>query len=177
MSGALVIVTGPPGAGKTSLCRILAADWASPAVNLTCDHFFEAIRAGFIAPWLPQSAEQNRVINDAIAAAACAYARGGYQVFIDGVVGPWLLDIFREAARRAGLRLDYVVLALTRETAVARARDRAEGPLADYPPRIFEGLADLGPLHSHAMAVEGLALADIAARLQRDLAAGRFRLV
>ena len=38
------------------------------------------------------------MVVDAIVAAAAAYARGGYDVVVDGVIGPWFLPPFRQAA-------------------------------------------------------------------------------
>ena len=176
MSGAVIILTGPPGAGKTTLASRLAATSDQPAVHLVCDQFFDAIRTGFIAPWLPESNAQNRTLNQAIAASAAAYARGGYRVFVDGVVGPWFLDIFRQAGAEARVTVDYAVLRPPRALAVARARDRAEGPLAEYPPRIFEGFADLGPLEDHVLPVGEETLDALAEALRAGLRAGRFRL-
>src|ERR1019366_4147702 len=94
---------------------------------------------------------QNATISQAIASAAMAYAAGGYQVFVDGVVGRWFLDIYKAEAARIGVGLDYVVLRPDRETAIVRARDREVGPLADYPPNIYDGFSDLGEFEPHVI--------------------------
>jgi hypothetical protein len=141
-----------------------------------CDQFFDAIRSGFIAPWLTESRDQNRTVNEAVASAAVAYARGGYAVFVDGVVGPWFLDIFREAARTVQVPLDYVVLRLPRETAMARARDRAEAPLADYPPHLFDAFADVGEFEPCVLEIGEADRETVVTSLRDGLNAGRFRL-
>ena len=172
----MLIVSGPPGAGKTTIARRMAETSVEPAVHLHTDNFFEAIRSGFIVPWLPESSPQNATISRAIVAAAGAYAQGGYRVFIDGVVGPWFLDIYRAEAARIGVAVDYVVLRPALEIAIVRARDRLVGPLADYPPRIFEGFADLGALEGHVIDNSALAEAEVIGRIEAGLASGRFRL-
>ena len=172
----LLILTGPPGAGKTTVARILADTADRPTVHLHTDDFFSAIRTGLIAPWLPESSGQNAVISRAIAAAAGAFTEGGYAVIVDGIVGPWHLDAYRNEAQRLGIALDYVVLRLERDLAVARARGREVTPLSDYPPHIFEGLSDLGPLESHALEIGTMTAGAVAGAVKRGLAEGRFQL-
>ncbi len=172
----MLIVSGPPGAGKTTIARRMAEASATPAVHLHTDNFFEAIRSGFIAPWLPESAPQNTTISRVIVAAAGAYAQGGFRVLIDGVVGPWFLEIYRAEAARIGVVLDYVVLRPALEIAIVRARDRHVGPLADYPPRIFEGFADLGALEGHAIDNSAMTETEVIGQIEAGRAVGRFRL-
>jgi cytidylate kinase len=103
----LLVVTGPPGAGKSTVAR-LVADRYDPSVLIEGDAFFEFLRRGAIEPWLPESSEQNEVVTRAAAAAAGTYARGGYTTVYDGIVGPWFLPAF---ASVTGLEsLDYVLL-------------------------------------------------------------------
>jgi len=172
----VLVLTGPPGAGKTTLASRLAETSGRPAAHLHSDDFFDYIKSGFIAPWLRESAHQNRTISRALAAAACAYARGGYWVVLDGVVGPWHLDMYRDESRRTGVPLDYVVLRPDRETAVRRARDREITPLPTYPPNIYDGFSDLGPFEGHAIDTTNLEVEAAVGHVRAGLAAGRFRL-
>ncbi|HWF75895.1 MAG TPA: AAA family ATPase [Caulobacteraceae bacterium] len=178
MPAPILIVSGPPGAGKTTVARRLVETAGPPAAHLHTDDFYNAIRPGYVAPWLAESHGQNTVVTRAIVAAAAEYAAGGYFVVVDGVVGPWFLDVYREAAGRLGVALDYVVLRPDRETAVARARDRDrdEAPLAPYPPGLYENFADLGALEAHVVDSGAIDADALAAQLRGGLAAGRFRL-
>ena len=47
---------------------------------------------GAIPPHLPESNEQNLIVIEAFLEAAKRYARGGYDVIVDGIVGPWFLE-------------------------------------------------------------------------------------
>ena len=59
--GSMIIITGPPGAGKSTVARLVAADQSDPSVLLTGDDFHHYIRQGYVAPWLPESSYQNEV--------------------------------------------------------------------------------------------------------------------
>jgi chloramphenicol 3-O-phosphotransferase len=91
LSGSILILTGPPGAGKSTTARSLVMASGEPAVHLHSDDFWHFIRKGMIPPYLPEAHKQNEVVMTVLAAAAEKYAEGNYFTVLDGVVGPWFL--------------------------------------------------------------------------------------
>ena len=61
-SSRIIIVSGPPGSGKTTIARTLAETADHPTVHLLTDSFYVAIKKGFVAPFLPAAAKQNEVV-------------------------------------------------------------------------------------------------------------------
>lgn len=94
--GSLLVITGPPGAGKSAVARAVAAA-ADHSALVEGDAFFAFLANGRIDPWLARSKEQNTIVIEAAAAAAGRFALGGYATVYDGVVGPWLLELFAKA--------------------------------------------------------------------------------
>ncbi|MFI9248720.1 hypothetical protein [Streptomyces sp. NPDC053069] len=85
------------------------------------------IRSGFALPYLPEAQRQNEVVRKVMIDAACAYAGDGYDVVLDGILGPWLLDAFRAECRKRDLGLSYVVLRPSLEVTLSRASQRESG--------------------------------------------------
>jgi cytidylate kinase len=119
---AFLIVTGPPGAGKSSVARLLA-DTTPRSALVAGDAFFGFLANGAIEPWLPESHEQNTIVTHAAGLAAGEFARGGLEVVYDGVIGPWFLEIFGVIAGLS--ELDYVVLLPSVEICQQRVAGRA----------------------------------------------------
>ncbi len=118
--GTLIVVSGPPGSGKSSVAEHLAAGY-DPSAVVAGDAVFAFLRQGFIEPWAQRAHPQNRAVVEASAAAAGRLAEH-CTVVHDGVVGPWLLEGFVAAS---GLdRVHYAVLLPPEETCVERVRRR-----------------------------------------------------
>jgi predicted ABC-type ATPase len=123
----LVVVTGPPGAGKSSVSEHLV-NRRTPSALVVGDAFFAMIKQGYILPWLPQSHHQNEIVIEA-AAAAAGRLTGICFVVYDGVVGPWFLPTFERAA---GLpELHYVVLLPPLDVCLERVRTRVDHGFSD----------------------------------------------
>ena len=73
----VLILTGPPGAGKTTAARLLVAAGSERAVHVEADRFFSFIASGYVAPWTPESHDQNTVVMRIVARAAAGYADAG----------------------------------------------------------------------------------------------------
>ncbi|WP_219464758.1 AAA family ATPase [Nonomuraea rhizosphaerae] len=170
----VVIVSGPPGAGKSTVARLLA-DAVTPSVHLHTDDFWGFIRRGAVAPYLAESEHQNETVMGVLAGAAFGYAGGGYHVLVDGVVGPWFVGAFTKA-RRAPLH--YVVLRPDKETVLARATGRGLDALTDPEPvlHMYQQFVDLRELERHAFDSTRLSAERTAAEVRARLDEGTYRL-
>src|SRR3954452_1317085 len=151
----ILIVTGAPGVGKTTVSQMLAAR-SDHAVHLESDLFCRCVRSGYVEPWKPEAHEQNTTIMRIVADAAAGYAEADYFTIVDGIVIPgWFLEPLRDSLRDAGQPVAYAVLRAPLAVCVSRARSRGPGSLADPEviERLWQEFADLGPLESNAIDV------------------------
>jgi cytidylate kinase len=147
--GELVVVTGPPGAGKSVVSEELAKRW-QPSALVAGDAFFAMIKRGYILPWLPQARRQNAAIIEAAASAAGRLCRICSVVY-DGVLGPWFLPTFVRATGLASLH--YVVLLPPPEVCLERVRGRIGHGFADLSVTrdLYQQFADAGVDHRHVI--------------------------
>jgi 8-oxo-dGTP pyrophosphatase MutT (NUDIX family)/cytidylate kinase len=174
-AGEVLIVSGPPGSGKSTVAVALAES-VERSVYLESDWFYRSIRSGFVPPHLPAAHAQNAAVMDIVADAAAGYAAAGYAVVWDGIVGPWFLDrvVGRLTARCVGAR--YLVVRAEQETALARVRARDGTTAASGAEVMCDRFADLGDLESHVVAGDG-SVPEVLARCQAALADDGLRLV
>jgi cytidylate kinase len=174
----VTILTGPPGAGKTTVAALLATDAEVPTVHLVTDLFYRSIRTGFVLPFLPAAQQQNEVVIEAIVGTVATFARGGYDVVVDGILGPWFLPPFRALAGHEQQKVSYVVLRPDLTTTLARATARAGHELKDTDAitGLHAAFAQLGNLEGHAIDTGGLDPGQTAAAVRRAVASGEYRL-
>ena len=124
--GRIIVVTGSPGTGKTTTASIVAKESSmDKSVHMHTDDFFHYLSKGVVSPHLPESNEQNLVVIEAFLEAAKRYARGGYDVIVDGIVGPWFLEPWR-ALVREDYEVHYIILRASKEETMNRAIARSK---------------------------------------------------
>lgn len=124
----VVIVSGPPGSGKTSVSALLAK--ADPrGLHLPSDLFYD-FPAHPVPPYRAGADAQNAAVIRAVCRAAASFAADGYRVCLDGVFGPWFLPLVSRELEATGTQVAYVLLEVDLEEALARVRQRS-GPDMD----------------------------------------------
>jgi AAA domain len=130
----LLFLTGPPGAGKSTVGRLVASRYARSTL-VESDWFWTTIVSGFVPPWQPEADEQNQTMIRSAVASAVRMANGGYSTVVDGIVGPWHFDLIGDELCATAVPASYVVLRPDVETCLARAVGRAgEERVPGHPP-------------------------------------------
>jgi cytidylate kinase len=169
----LVVITGPPGAGKSSVAEHLA-DSFTPSALVAGDSFFAMMKQGHIMPWLPESRRQNTVVIEAAAAAAGRLTEIS-SVIYDGVLGPWFLPAF---VRATGLAyLQYVILLPPLEVCLDRVQTRVGHGFSDVSVTrdLYEQFASAAVDSRHVISKPDDLPAQVAELISRSLQDGQFR--
>jgi hypothetical protein len=174
LAGHILILTGPPGSGKSTTAASLISASSIAAVHLHSDDFWHSIKSGLIQPYLPQAHEQNRAVMNALAGAAAGYAGGGFAVVVDGIIGPWFLDHFRALS----VPLHYIVLRPLLDEAIERCRLRGGNTLTDPEPisALHAQFSSLGELERHVIDTGGQSRSETLEAVQAALCEPRFYL-
>jgi hypothetical protein len=123
----LLLLTGAPGCGKTTVAP-LVADHAPLSACLDLDWFFATLRQGAKEPWRPEAHRQNRVVLSAAASAVATFTAGGYFTVAEGILYPFMLDLFVGACEPLGVDLNYAVLRAPLPLVLSRVQTRTTEP-------------------------------------------------
>jgi chloramphenicol 3-O-phosphotransferase len=162
LMASLNIITGTPGAGKTSLAKRLASD-AQRGVHIPGDLFFTFIPR-LIEPTDPESHEQNTSVVLAMTRAATAFVAGGYDVYLDAVVGPWFLPVVAAELRELEVPIVYAILRLPLEEALRRAKERDQCFDEKIARKLHPQFEAVGPYEKHVIDITGLSPDDVLER-------------
>jgi adenylate kinase family enzyme len=168
----IVLLSGPVGAGKSTVARELIANSTGATAYIEGDTFWSFIARGGEA----QKRHKNfRVIMAAMTAAAVPYAVAGYEVILDFSIPPFFLETARKIAKSKEVPLDYVVLCPSETICAARAAARREGTIADYA-AYREFYATFEGVEHYTIRDDRSDAASLAASIRDGLRSGRFRL-
>src|SRR5580700_638194 len=166
----ITILSGPIGAGKTTVARELLPLLPAPVSYIEGDTFWS-----FVAK--PHSRDRREVfpvIMRAMTAAAIPFARSGYEVLIDFSIPPQFLGTARKILKE--IPLNYIALRPSLPVCEVRAASRPEGRIIDYAMyRDFYALFEAPSIHvvCDDMADAGA----VARRIYEDLGTGKFAVV
>lgn len=170
--GRIVIITGSPGTGKSTVSSIAAKESClDRSAHMHTDDFYHYLAKGAVPPHLPQANEQNGVVIEAFLEAAKRYVRGGYEVFVDGIIGPWFLNPWLDAAKE-GYEVHYIVLRAGKEETLKRAIGRAKlGRAANIElvETMWKQFCDLGEYEQNVIDTTHLSVEETVLAVQKRL--------
>ena len=122
--GKIIIITGPPATGKSTISSLVAENSDLPkSVHMHTDDFYHYIKKGVTSPSLPESNVQNEVVIEAFLKATKTFAHNEYEVIVDGIIGPWFLDPWVELAKE-NYEVHYLILRASKDITMKRALER-----------------------------------------------------
>jgi len=171
----ILLISGPPGAGKSTVARLMVAASETPIAYIEGDTFWKFIAKSRPAASNVEARHQNgRIVVQAMVASALRFARGGYETILDFTIGPWILTGL--VPKLDLTPLNYVVICPSEAVCAQRARDRAEGKLSDYAQfhDLYIAFAQAGQLESHYIRDDTADAAALCATIRAGIKTGMY---
>ena len=170
--GRIVIITGSPGTGKTTISAIVAKESSmEKSVHMHTDDFYHYLSKGAIPPYLPESNEQNMIVIEAFLEAAKCYVRGGYDVIVDGIIGPWFLKPWLNIVQE-GYEIHYIILRASKEETMKRAVERTKldkETNTDLVEVMWEQFHNIGEYESNVIDTTNYLIQDTVSAIQQKI--------
>jgi cytidylate kinase len=154
----LTIISGSPASGKSTLAGSLAAAHSS-GLHFQTDTFYR-FPAHPIDPSTIESQHQNTVIMQAIGRATSAFVEGGYEVYLDGIVGPWFIETLLSNCGNIKT-IDYVILSASVEISLERAIGRNDDASLDQVKHMHKAFEKHQGYLQHRLDTTGISAAEV----------------
>ena len=173
--GRIVVITGSPGTGKTTTAAIVAKESdMDKSVHIHTDDFYHYLSKGAIPPHLPESNEQNQIVMGALLEATKQYVRGGYDVIVDGIIGPWFLEPWKNLVQEH-YEVHYIILRASKEETLKRAVERLKldrETNVELVETMWEQFCNLGVYESNVVDTTGYSIQDTVFAVKEKIVSG-----
>jgi hypothetical protein len=140
-------------------------------LHLPADVFY-AFPAYPVSPVPPGAHEQSAAVIAVVSRAAAAFAARGYEVFPEGIVGPWFLPVVAAELASTRIPVEYVVLQVGRDEAVRRATSRLQSGDEVVVRHMHAEFQNLREYASHAFDTTDMSIDDTFAEFARRRSTG-----
>lgn len=173
--GRIIVITGSPGTGKSTAAAVVARESdREKSVHMHTDDFYHYLSKGAIPPYLPESNEQNQIVIEAFLEAAKRYARGGYDVIVDGIVGPWFVSTLQNLVRE-NYEVHYIILRADKEETLKRAVERSKldrKTNTGLVETMWEQFCDLGDFEANVIDTTHYSVEETVSAIRKKIADG-----
>lgn len=167
----IILLSGPPGAGKSTVAKELVNISPGPIAYIEGDKFWSF----FAKDWEDMEKGKNfRIVMRSVTAAAIPYALNDYETIVDFSIPPRFLETAIKMAKYRDVPLDYVVIRPDEDICAQRAATRTEGAITDYK-HLKEFYASFDTVQKHIVYDNTGDAATIAAHIREGLREGVFR--
>jgi DNA polymerase III delta prime subunit len=170
--GRIILLSGPPGAGKSTVAKELISTATAPTVYIEGDIFWSFI----VKPHSPPKPRQatSRIVIKSMMLSALPYARAGYETIVDFTIGPWFLGLFKDYIKE--IPFEYVILCPSEKVCAERNGSRKEGVMEEYPSDLHLAFSDINEFEKYAIRNDQASSKELAAQIRDGLARDVFKL-